>query len=91
MKIGPTQQGYPRPFSARASDAVAAQAPLFDQDATADLAARDQAENQLGQAEQQLANLQAPGKPTEITLAQANLAADQAARDKVADRPRPRQ
>ena len=40
------------------------------------------------QAEEQLANLQAAGKPTEIQQAEANLADAQAARDKLAGRPR---
>ena len=84
VKIGPTQQGLLTSVHVARGDKVAAQAPLFDQDATADLAARDQAQDQLGQAQEQLANLQAPGKPTEIALAQANLAGDQAAHDKLA-------
>ena len=84
VKIGPTQQGLLTSIHVVRGDKVAAQAPLFDQDATADLAARDQAQDQLGQAEEQLANLQAPGKPTEIEQAQANLAGDQAAHDKLA-------
>ena len=84
VKVGPTQQGLLTSIHVARGDKVAAQAPLFDQDATADLAARDQAQDQLGQTEEQLANLQAAGKPTEIALAQANLAGDQAARDKLA-------
>jgi HlyD family secretion protein len=67
VKVGPTQAGVP----------------LFEQDDTADLAAREQAARQLRQAEEQLANLQASGKPTEILQAEANLADAQAARDKI--------
>jgi HlyD family secretion protein len=55
-------------------DQVAAGAPLFSQDDTADRAARDQAVRQVHQAQEQLANLQAAGKPTEIEQAEANLA-----------------
>jgi HlyD family secretion protein len=84
VKIGPMQQGLLTAVHVARGDKVAAQAPLFDQDATGDLAARDQAKHQLDQAEQQLANLQSAGKPTEIAHAQATLAADQAARDKLA-------
>jgi HlyD family secretion protein len=62
---------------------VAAGAPLFDQDDGDDRAAADQAAQQLQQAENQLANLQAPMKPTEILQAAANLADAQAARDKL--------
>jgi HlyD family secretion protein len=47
---------------------------LFAQDETADRAARDQAARQLAQAREQLANLEAAGKPTEIEQAEANLA-----------------
>jgi len=84
VKIGPMQQGLLTAVHVARGDKVAANAPLFDQDATGDLAARDQAKHQLDQAEQQLANLQSAGKPTEIAQAQAILAADQAARDKLA-------
>jgi HlyD family secretion protein len=62
---------------------VEAGAPLFDQDDTNDLAARDQVMRQLKQAKEQLANLQAGGKPTEIQQAEANLADARAARDKI--------
>ena len=84
MKIGPTQQGLPGHVRCgpRGGDKVAAGDRLFDQDDTADRAASDQAARQLKQAEAQLANLQAGGKPTEIQQAAANLAEAQAARDK---------
>jgi HlyD family secretion protein len=83
VKVGPTQQGLLNVLSVRRGSRVAAGAPLFDQDDTSDRAARDQAARQLKQAEEQLANLQAAGKPTEIQQAEANLADQQAARDKV--------
>jgi HlyD family secretion protein len=83
VKIGPTQQGLlAKVFVARGAQVVAG-APLFEQDDTSDRAARDQAMRQLKQAEEQLANLQASGRPNEILQAQANLAEAQAARDKV--------
>jgi HlyD family secretion protein len=83
LKIGPTQQGLLVQVHVARGDTVAAGAPLFDQDDANDRAAEDQAARQLQQAEDQLANLQAPGKPTEIRQAAANLADAQAARDKL--------
>src|SRR5262249_17756530 len=55
-------------------DVVVAGMLLFTQDSTDERAARDQAARQLSQAEQQLANLETGGKPTEIEQAEANLA-----------------
>jgi HlyD family secretion protein len=55
-------------------DTVAAGALLFTQDETNDLAARDQARQQLAQSEKQLVNLQEASKPTEIQQAEASLA-----------------
>jgi HlyD family secretion protein len=83
VKVGPTQQGLLTSLFVMRGSRVAAGAPLFDQDDTADRAARDQAARQLKQAEEQFANLQAGGKPTEILQAEANLADAQAARDKL--------
>jgi len=74
VKVGPTQQGLLTEVNVTRGDQVAAGAPLFSQDDTADRAARDQAIRQLHQAQEQLANLQAGGKPTEIEQAEANLA-----------------
>jgi HlyD family secretion protein len=74
IKIGPTQQGLLTAVAVARGDQVAAGAPLFSQDDTADRAARDQAARQLVQAEEQLANLEAAGKATEILEAEANLA-----------------
>jgi HlyD family secretion protein len=82
VKVGPTQQGLLTSLYVARGSRVAAGAPLFDQDDTADVASRDQAARQLKQAEEQLANLQAGGKPTEIQQAEANLADAKAARDK---------
>jgi HlyD family secretion protein len=83
IKVGPTQQGLLTSLYVARGSKVAAGAPLFDQDDTADRAARDQIARQLQQAEEQLANLQAAGKPTEIQQAEANLADAAAVRDKV--------
>jgi HlyD family secretion protein len=83
VKVGPTQQGLLTSLYIMRGTQVTAGAPLFDQDDTADRAARDQIARQLKQAEEQLANLQAGGKPTEIQQAEANLADAQAARDKI--------
>jgi HlyD family secretion protein len=74
VKVGPTQQGLLTEVTVARGDQVAAGAQLFSQDDTADRAARDQAIRQLHQAQEQLANLQAGGKPTEIEQAEANLA-----------------
>ncbi len=82
VKVGPTQQGLLTSVSVARGDKVAAGAPLFDQDDTADRAAIDQAKRQLAQAQEQLKNLGDGGKPTEIRQAQANLVDAQAARDK---------
>jgi HlyD family secretion protein len=84
VKVGPTQQGLLTSLFVARGSKVSAGAPLFEQDDTADRAARDQATRQLKQAVEQLANLQAGGKPTEIDLAEANLADAKAARDKIA-------
>jgi HlyD family secretion protein len=83
VKVGPTQQGLLTSLYVARGSKVAAGAPLFDQDETNDRANRDQIERQLSQAEEQLANLKAAGKPTEIEQAEANLADATAARDKI--------
>jgi HlyD family secretion protein len=83
IKVGPTQQGLLTSLYVARGSRVETGAPLFDQDDTNDRASRDQIQRQLGQAEEQLANLQAAGKPTEIEQAEANLADATAARDKV--------
>jgi HlyD family secretion protein len=83
IKVAPTQQGLLTSLFVARGSKVASGAPLFEQDDTADRAARDQTERQLKQAEEQLANLQAGGKPTEIQQAEASLADAKAARDKI--------
>jgi HlyD family secretion protein len=83
IKVGPTQQGLLMSLYVARGSRVAAGAALFDQDDTNDRAAHDQTARQLKQAEEQLANLQAGGKPTEIQQAEANLDDAYAARDKL--------
>jgi HlyD family secretion protein len=83
IKVGPTQQGLLTSLYVARGTRVEVGAPLFDQDDANDVAARDQTARQLRQAEEQLANLQASGKPTEIQQAEANLADATAARDKI--------
>jgi HlyD family secretion protein len=83
VKVGPTQQGLVTAIHVRRGDKIAKGAPLFDQDDTNDKAALDQSARQLAQAEQQLANLQNGGKPTEIAQAEANVTDAEAARDKI--------
>src|SRR5438552_8234755 len=74
VKVGPTQQGLLTEVNVARGAHVEVGTPLFVQDDTADRAARDQAARQLQQAKDQLANLEAGGKPTEIQQAEANLA-----------------
>jgi HlyD family secretion protein len=74
VKVGPTQQGLLTEVNVTRGAEVSVGTPLFVQDETADRAARDQAARQLQQAKDQLANLKAAGKPTEIEQAEANLA-----------------
>lgn len=74
VKVAPVEAGQLTAISVARGDQIASGALLFTQDDTAEHAARDQAARQLAQAEQQLANLEAGGKPTEITQAEANLA-----------------
>ncbi len=78
VKVGPTQPGQLTAVSVARGDAVAVGALLFTQDDADERAARDQAAQMLAQAEQQLANFQAGGKPTEIAQAEAALADAQA-------------
>ncbi len=82
VRIGPTQQGRLVAVHVGRGDPVKAGTPLFDQDDTADRAARDQAQRQMDESARQLANLQAPGRDTEIAQAVANLADAEATRDR---------
>jgi HlyD family secretion protein len=83
VKVAPTQPGLLTDVTVARGDQVAVGAALFAQDDTADRAARDQARRQLGQAQEQLANLEAAGKPTEIEQAEANLADARAILDRM--------
>jgi HlyD family secretion protein len=74
VKIAPTQQGLLTAVLVARGESVAAGAPLFAQDDTADRAALNQAAQELAQTESNLANLEAGGKMTEIAQAEANLA-----------------
>lgn len=82
VKVGPTQQGLVTAVRVARGDRVVKGQPLFEQDDADDRAAVDQARRLLQQSRDQLANLQAPGKPTEIDQAQANLRDAEAARDR---------
>jgi HlyD family secretion protein len=82
VKVGPTQEGQLVAVHVRRGDKVRLGQPLFDQDDANDAAAKEQAQRQLSQARDQLANLMSGGKPTEIAQAEANLADAEAARDK---------
>src|SRR5579863_365940 len=74
VKVGPVLQGLLTQVSVARGDEVSVSTPLFTQDEIQDHAARDQAARQYGQAQEQLANLLAGGKPTEIHQAEGNLA-----------------
>jgi HlyD family secretion protein len=74
VKVGPVEAGQLTAVFVARGDQVKAEQPLFTQDETEERAARDQAARQYLQAQQQLANLEAGGKPTEIQQAEANLA-----------------
>jgi HlyD family secretion protein len=73
VKAAPVEQGLLTEISVARGDQIAKGAPLFTQDDTQERAARDQAARQLAQAEEQLANLEAGMKPTEVAQAEANL------------------
>jgi HlyD family secretion protein len=74
VKVAPTRQGLLTAIAVARGDVVEAGALLFTQDDADDRAAREQAAHMLAAAKQQLANLMAGGKPTEILQAEANLA-----------------
>jgi HlyD family secretion protein len=74
VKVGPTQQGLLTEVYVARGAKVDVGTLLFSQDERADRAARDQVARQLQQARDQLANLEAAGKSTEIDQAEANLA-----------------
>ena len=78
VRVGPVQPGLITSVLVGRGAQVAKGALLFEQDDTADRAARDQAARQLDQARAALTNLEAGGKVTEIQQAEANLAAAKA-------------
>lgn len=78
VDVAPVEAGRLTVLFVGRGDRVAQAAPLFRQDDTEERAARDQAARQLAQAEMQLKNLEAGGKPTEIAQAESNLADMQA-------------
>jgi len=78
VKVGPVLEGLLSSVAVARGDEVNEGAPLFTQDEIDDRAARDQAARQLAQAQEQLGNLLAGGKPTEILQAEGNLADAQA-------------
>ncbi len=63
--VAPTQAGQLTAVRVARGDEVTAGAPLFDQDDGLEQAQLDQAQHQLDQAALLLANLEAPGRPTE--------------------------
>ncbi|MGO8846880.1 MAG: HlyD family secretion protein [Methylocella sp.] len=83
VKVGPTLAGLLTAVFVERGVKVDRGVQLFDQDDISDRAALDQTARQLRQAEAQVVNLQSSGKPTEIQLAEANLADAHAARDKL--------
>lgn len=83
VRVAPTQQGQLVSLAVRRGDAVAVGTPLFAQDEAPDRAARDQAAATLAEAEARLVNLQRPAREPEIAQAEADLADQRAARDRV--------
>jgi HlyD family secretion protein len=84
VRVGPTLGGQLVSLSVHRGAQVAAGAPLFAQDETDDLAARNQAAATLAEAENRLTNLEKAGRETEITQAEADLADMRATRDRIA-------
>ncbi len=84
VMVAPTGTGLLTTLHVARGDHVEAGAPLFDQDETLQQEACDQAQRQLDQASLQLANLEAPVRPTEIKQAEANLQDAIATRDRLA-------
>ena len=74
VKVGPEGEGRLTRLSVERGQQVAAGAPLFDQDDTAEVAALAQARSAEDQARAQLRDLEQPAKPEEIAAARANLA-----------------
>ncbi len=81
--VAPTLAGQLTALRVARGEEVAAGAPLFDQDDGQEQAQLNQAQHQLDQAALTLANLEAPGRPTEIRQAEANLADAIASRDRL--------
>jgi HlyD family secretion protein len=86
VRVAPTQLGRLVSLGVARGDLVTIGAPLFQQDDIDDRAARDQAAATLAEAQEKLADLQAPGRADEITEAQADVndtsaAYERAARD----------
>ncbi len=82
VKVGPTQAGLLTAVRVSRGDRVVKGQPLFEQDDADYRAAVDQARRMLQQAHDQLSNLLAPAKPSEIEQAEANLSDAEAARDR---------
>ncbi len=74
VRVGATQAGRIASLSVERGDTVAAGAPLFTLDATAETAARDEAAARLAQARAQLDNLLTGRRPEEIRVTEAQLA-----------------
>ena len=83
IKVGPTQQGLLTEVKVNRGDLVNAGDLLFTQDDVADKAALATARHQLDQALERLANLQAPGRPSEVQRAEAELADSVATRERL--------
>jgi HlyD family secretion protein len=73
VKVAPVELGRLISLNVARGDEVAAGAALFSQEDTDERAARDQARATLDQAKEKLADLEAPGRATEITQAEADV------------------
>jgi HlyD family secretion protein len=82
VRIGPTLQGLLTRVAVSRGDTVRAGQLLFTQDDANDRASRNEAAARLAETEARLANLQAPGRDTDIARAEADLADAKAVRER---------
>jgi HlyD family secretion protein len=84
VRVSPTLTGRLVSLSVSRGAHVAAGAPLFAQDDTDDVAARDAAAGRLAEAQARLDNLSSASRETEIAQAQADLNDATSTRDRIA-------
>ena len=84
VKAAPTELGRLISLNVARGDEVKAGAILFSQEDTDERAARDEAQAAVDQAKLKLADLKAPGRPTEITQAEADVSEARALHERAA-------